>query len=202
MKSIIFRIIILLFGVNTFSQVNELKDIETYSSEFYMDMRYATTNNFLEEVLYDCAKCILLPDVAEALNQVNLYFNELGYRIKIFDCYRPLDVQKKMFAKVPNPIYVADPKEGSVHNKGGAVDITLVTLDGKFVDMGTDHDYFGKEAHIDNYNLPEEVLANRKILQDGMKKFGFNTIQSEWWHFNHHKANGQPVKNEPLPCGD
>lgn len=199
-SSLTFVFVIFLNASVSFSQTALLTNIKDLSSSFTLDMRYATENNFLEEVLYDCGTCLLLPETAEALNQANLYFNAMGYRIKIWDCYRPLDVQVKMFAKVPNPIYVADPKEGSIHNRGGAVDLTLETLDGKELDMGTDHDHFGREAHIDNFDLPEAVLNNRKILETGMKQFGFQTIQSEWWHFNHTSASGKPVMNEPLPC--
>jgi D-alanyl-D-alanine dipeptidase len=201
MKSSLILVAVFFLNVSvSFSQTALLTNIEDLSSTFTLDMRYATTNNFLEEKLYDCGSCLLLPETAKALNQANHYFNAMGYRIKIWDCYRPLDVQVKMFAKVPNPMYVADPKEGSIHNRGGAVDLTLETLDGKELDMGTDHDHFGREAHIDNFDLPEVVLNNRKILETGMKQFGFQTIQSEWWHFNHSSASGEPVMNEPLPC--
>lgn len=182
------------------SGTEKLTDLATLSTDFKMDMRYATANNFLKEVLYDCGTCLLLDDVANALNNANKYFIEKGYRIKIYDCYRPLDVQKKMFEKVPNPMYVADPAKGSIHNRGGAVDITLVTLDGKEVPMGTDHDHFGEEAHIDYTDLPQDILNNRKLLQDGMKQFGFDVLSSEWWHFDHETAKGHPVMNEPLPC--
>jgi len=201
MKSSLILVLVIFLNVFvSFSQTALLTNIEDLSSSFTLDMRYATDNNFLKEELYDCGTCLLLPETAEALNQANFYFNSFGYRIKIWDCYRPLDVQVKMFIKVPNPMYVADPKEGSIHNRGGAVDLTLETLDGKELDMGTDHDHFGREAHIDNFDLPIEVLTNRKILEIGMKQFGFQSIQSEWWHFNHTSASGKPVMNEPLPC--
>ena len=182
-------------------RAQELVDISSLSSEFEYEIRYATPNNFIGETVYDCAKCLLRPEVAKALNEANQYFCELGYRIKLYDCYRPLDVQKTMWAKVPNATYVANPYgKGSIHNKGAAVDITLVTLEGCYVEMGTDYDYFGKEAHIDNMNLPEAVLANRKLLMDGMIKHGFNTIRSEWWHFSFRKNLSYTTLNEPLPC--
>ncbi|PKP25795.1 MAG: peptidase M15 [Bacteroidetes bacterium HGW-Bacteroidetes-2] len=192
---------IFLFCLTSFLKKSEnLVAIDSYSSTFFLDIRYATTNNFLKEKLYDCSLCLLLPEVAEALNNANYYFCDRGYVITLFDCYRPLSVQKKMWAKVPNPIYVADPAIGSVHNRGAALDLTLRTLNGEYIDMGTDHDFFGREAHIDNFNLADEILTNRKILQDGMKSFGFATIQSEWWHFNFIKKNGAPVLNIPFPC--
>src|SRR5690606_22229990 len=154
-----------------------LVDLEALSTEFSYEIRYATSNNFIGETLYDCPKCLLRPEVAEALLNANQFFCEKGYRIKIYDCYRPLGVQKKMWAKVPRATYVGNPfGNGSVHNKGAAVDITLETLDGCYVEMGSDFDHFGREAHIDNYNFSEEILANRQLLFEGMRKFGFNTI--------------------------
>ena len=155
------------------------------------------------EAMYDCAKCLLRPEVAEALVQANNYFCEKGYKIKLYDCYRPLDVQKKMWAKVPNPSYVANPYgNGSVHNRGAAIDLTLVTLEGCYVEMGTDYDFFGRAAHIDNNDLPSEVLANRKLLIDGMRAFGFQTIRTEWWHFSFQKNWQYATLNTPLPCAN
>jgi len=192
---------ILLFSFISFSKKPEnLVSIDSFSSTFLLDIRYATANNFLSEKLYECNVCLLLSEVAEALNNANYYFCDRGFIIAIFDCYRSLSVQKKMWAKVPNPIYVADPAIGSVHNRGAAIDLTLKTLNGEDIDMGTSYDFFGRAAHIDNFNLPKEIVANRKILQDGMKSFGFATIQSEWWHFNFVNKNGAPVLNIPFPC--
>jgi D-alanyl-D-alanine dipeptidase len=198
---------ILLFTFLFFSFTSEEKfqeplvNIEALSTEFVFEIRYATPNNFIGETLYDCPKCLLRPEVAEALLQANQYFCEKGYRIKIYDCYRPLDVQKKMWAKVPRPTYVGNPYgNGSIHNKGAAVDITLETLEGCYVEMGSDYDYFGREAHIDNYNFSEEILANRKLLFEGMRKFGFNTIRTEWWHFSYKRNWSYKTLNIPLPC--
>jgi len=178
-----------------------LVDLQELSTEFAYEIRYATPNNFIGETLYDCPKCLLRPEVAEALLEANQYFCEKGFRIKIYDCYRPLDVQKKMWAKVPRPTYVGNPNgNGSIHNKGAAVDITLETLEGCYVEMGSDYDYFGKEAHIDNYNFSKEILANRKLLFEGMRKFGFNTIRTEWWHFSYKRNWSYKTLNVPLPC--
>ncbi len=190
-----------LFISNSFSQnLSKLVDMEQYSNEFVFDIRYATSNNFTKEELYDCAKCLLLPEVAEAVKNANYYFCDRGYKIKFFDCYRPLSVQKKMWIKVPNPIYVADPARGSVHNRAAAIDLTLITHEGKEIDMGADYDFFGRAAHTDNYNLPTEVLENRKLLQEGMLKFGFATIQSEWWHFNYLPKSRSPILDIPFDC--
>ena len=156
-----------------------------YSKDFVYDMKYATTDNFLEKQVYECDECYTRVNTAKALIAVNKAFMEEGYRIKFYDCYRPHSVQKKMWEIYPNPTYVADPAKGSIHNKGGAVDITLVDMEGNELDMGTSFDFFGKKAHHAFSELPEEVLNNRKVLKATMEAYGFNAITSEWWHYNY-----------------
>ena len=201
-KYLYIPFILLLFSFSSEKiPQNDLVDISEISSEFEYEIRYATPNNFIGEKLYDCPKCLLRPQVAQALLAANQYFCERGYRIKIFDCYRPLDVQKKMWAKVPRATYVANPYEkGSIHNKGAAVDITLVTLEGCYLDMGSDYDFFGRAAHIDNLNFSEEILARRKLLSEGMQIHGFKTVRTEWWHFSFKKNWSYETLNTPLPC--
>ncbi|PKB44688.1 D-alanyl-D-alanine dipeptidase [Cellulophaga sp. RHA19] len=174
--------------------------IADFSGDFAYDLRYATTNNFLKEKVYDCPECYTRAKTAKALLAANSDFIKLGYRIKFFDCYRPNSVQYKMWKIVPNPQYVANPKKGSIHNKGGAVDITLETLDGIEVDMGTDFDFFGKKAYHDNTNLPEEILANRKLLKETMEKHGFWSIRTEWWHYNLSAMSNAKVANFKWDC--
>lgn len=102
---------------------------------------------------------------------------------------------------MPRATYVANPENGgSIHNRGAAVDITLVTLDNSDVNMGTEFDYFGKKAHIDNLNFSDEILDNRQLLFNGMRKFGFQTIRTEWWHFSYKKNLRYPSYNTPFPC--
>ena len=171
-----------------------------FSGDFAYDLRYATTNNFLKAKVYDCPECYTRVKTAKALLKANAYFMKLGYRIKFFDCYRPNSVQYKMWEIVPNPQYVANPKKGSIHNKGGAVDITLETLDGKEIDMGTDFDFFGKKAYHDNTNLAEDILTNRKLLKETMEKHGFWSIRTEWWHYNLSAMSNAKVANFKWDC--
>jgi D-alanyl-D-alanine dipeptidase len=171
-----------------------------YSGEFRYDLRYATTNNFLKSRVYPCAECYTRAKTARALLLANRDFMAKGYRIKFFDCYRPNSVQFKMWELVPNPQYVANPVKGSIHNRGGAVDITLVTLDGRDVDMGTDFDFFGKRAYHDNTDLPKHVLENRKLLKETMEAHGFWAIRTEWWHYNLSAASSYPVANFEWDC--
>ncbi|MCP5064349.1 MAG: M15 family metallopeptidase [Ignavibacteriae bacterium] len=159
-----------------------LKNID---STIVTDVRYATTNNFTGKVLYKTDKVMLRKIVADSLAKVNAYFKEFfNLRIKIFDGYRPLLVQKLMWKIMPDDRYVANPAKGSRHNRGAAVDITLVDSLGKQLDMGTEYDNFTKKAHPSYKQFPEIILGNRNLLSEIMKKFGFHPITSEWWHFD------------------
>ena len=174
--------------------------LSDYSPDFSYDLRYATDENFMEEAVYDCPKCYTRVKTARALIAANQEFMELGVRIRFFDCYRPNSVQYRMWKIVPNPQYVANPVRGSVHNRGGAVDITLETLQGTPLDMGTGFDYFGRRAYHDNRNLPDTVLQNRKLLKDTMEKHGFASVRTEWWHYNLKTAYRDPVADFRWPC--
>ncbi|QBA63844.1 M15 family metallopeptidase [Muriicola soli] len=188
-----------------FPSLEELSDttfvrLANYSSEFSYELRYATTNNFLKTKVYDCPECYTRKKTAVALIAANKELAERGYRIRFFDCYRPNSVQYKMWEIYPNPQYVANPDKGSIHNRGGAVDITLETLDGKVLDMGTDFDYFGREAHHDYLEMTEEVLRNRTLLKGVMEKNGFWSVRTEWWHYNLGSASRDPVANFSWKC--
>ena len=171
-----------------------------FSDDFAYDMRYATENNFLKAKVYDCAECYTRVKTAKALIEANADFMKKGTKIKFFDCYRPNSVQYKMWEIVPNPQYVADPVKGSIHNKGGAVDITLVDFGGNELDMGTGFDFFGREAYHDNVDLPEKVLGNRKLLKETMEAHGFWSIRTEWWHYNLSAASNDKVANFKWDC--
>lgn len=171
-----------------------------FSDDFAYDMRYATDNNFLKAQVYDCAECFTRVKTVKALLKANEAFKKEGVKIKFYDCYRPNSVQYKMWKIVPNPQYVANPVKGSIHNKGGAVDITLVSLEGEELDMGTDFDFFGKRAYHDNLDLPQEILDNRKLLKETMKKHGFWSTRTEWWHYNLQGASKDPIANFKWEC--
>ncbi len=172
-----------------------------YAEGFYYDMKYATADNFLDTVVYDCADCLLRKEVADALIQANEEFVRRGFRIKFFDCYRPVDVQKIMWDVFPNPGYVANPyTSGSIHNRGGAVDITLVDPEGNELDMGTPFDSFEPTAHHSYKQLPDTVLKNRQLLKSVMESYAFSAIRTEWWHYNHTNAREYSLSNFRTEC--
>lgn len=184
MKKIILSYIFFLAVVS--AQVDTaIVYLGSIDSTIVMDVKYATTNNFVGKVLYPTDKVYMRKIVAEKLSEANRYLREnYNLAIKIFDGYRPLSVQKLMWEILPDPRYVADPSKGSRHNRGAAVDITLIDENGNEIEMGTPYDDFTEKAHYDYEELSDDVKANRKLLRDVMIKFGFEPLETEWWHFD------------------
>ncbi len=182
------------------AQQSDFVLLKSLSPDFVFDMKYATPDNFLKQAVYDCGDCYLRKSTAEALVKANAEFLKLGYRIKLFDCYRPLAVQKKMWKILPGTHYVANPAKGSKHNRGAAVDLTLVDKDGNELDMGTPFDFFGKEAHHTCTTLPKKVLENRKLLKDILNKYNFKSIYSEWWHYEYRPEMHSKVEDFQWEC--
>lgn len=172
------------------------------TTQIPLDMKYATADNFLKEAVYPCAECWLRSETAAAVLKAQAYFLEKGYSLHIWDCYRPRRIQYKMWEIVNNPSYVADPRKGSIHNRGGAVDLTLATLDGELLDMGTDFDYFGPESHREYAQLTPEQKTNRALLQAGMEAAGFVGLPSEWWHYDLQGSKEFPLADFQWECKD
>ncbi|MCL9804343.1 D-alanyl-D-alanine dipeptidase [Flavobacterium amniphilum] len=171
-----------------------------YVSDLVFDMKYATTDNFLKTKVYECDECFLRLKTVKALADASKCFKRKGYRIKIFDCYRPLDVQKKMWSIVSDPDYVANPARGSIHNRGGAIDITLVDENGNELDMGAGFDHFGPESAHSYDQFEKVILKNRKLLKRIMLRNGFEALNSEWWHYNLKGSKKDKVSNFTWNC--
>ena len=184
------------------SEINDTTfvNLKDYDANFVLDMKYATEDNFLKSKVYDCGSCYLRYKTVKKLITANEKFKKKSFQIKLFDCYRPLDVQKKMWTLVPNPNYVANPSKGSIHNRGGAVDITLIDTNGMPLEMGTEFDFFGPESSHDYQNLSEQILNNRKLLKKIMSKSGFESFDSEWWHYNLKGAKKDKISNFTWKC--
>jgi len=199
MKLIITFLSVLLSFV-VWGQQSDFVRLKDLSPDFVYELKYATPDNFLKQAVYDCGECYLRKSTAEALVKANEAFKQLGYRIKLFDCYRPLSVQKKMWKILPGTHYVANPAKGSKHNRGAAVDLTLVDAQGKELNMGTPFDFFGKEAHHTYTEHPKEVLENRKLLKETLNKYNFKSIYSEWWHYEYRPEMQSKVENFEWQC--
>ncbi|MDO8366386.1 MAG: D-alanyl-D-alanine dipeptidase [Saprospiraceae bacterium] len=174
-------------------------DLARLDPSIRLDIRYATTDNFTKAKIYDCARCLLRPEAAEAIVSAHKALKKQGLGLKMFDCYRPRPYQQRLWDKVPNPDYVTPPSKGSMHSRGAAVDLTIVDSKGNELDMGTPYDYFGREAHTDNNQMPQKVLANRWILREAMESVGLKGIRTEWWHFSYQRKVW-PLSDYVWPC--
>lgn len=167
--------------------------------DLVLDIRYATSNNFTGQVLYEAARCLLRPKVAERLARAQEILRPKGYRLKVFDCYRPFSVQKKLWEVMPVSGLVAPPaRGGSNHNRGAAVDVSLVRRDGSAVEMPTEYDDFSKAARINSKLPSERAQRHRTILQDAMIRAGFKPMYKEWWHFDSEDALTYRTLDIPL----
>jgi zinc D-Ala-D-Ala dipeptidase len=162
-----------------------------------LDLRYKTTNNFMQQDLYrDYDGCYLHEDAAAKLEKAASILNEKrpGWRLRVLDALRPREIQEKMFAKVKgtkHSKYVADPRDGSGHCYGMSVDVTLEDANGNEIDMGTPFDDFTPLAqpryeamHLKQGKLTREQYENRLLLRSVMREAGFGSLKQEWWHFN------------------
>jgi D-alanyl-D-alanine dipeptidase len=163
----------------------EFIELNKLNPNILLDIRYATTNNFTGKIVYPEARAFLVKEAAYSLDSVQKELETMELGLKIYDAYRPLSVQKIFWEIMPDERYVADPKKGSRHNRGMAVDLTLVDKDGKELSMPTEYDDFTEKAHRDYMILTDEQIKNRKILEDVMVKYGFIPFATEWWHFDY-----------------
>jgi D-alanyl-D-alanine dipeptidase len=168
-------------------QWTELKSLD---ATILLDIRYATTDNFVKAKMYDCGRCFLRPEAAKAIAKVHKELKDKGYGgLKLFDCYRPKPYQQRLWNKVPDDRYVTPPWKGSMHTRGLAVDLTIVDKNGRELDMGTEFDNFTERAHSDNKNLPQTILDNRALLRGMLEQVGFKGIRTEWWHFSYSRKS-------------
>ena len=175
-----------------------LVDAQKYDSSLTLDIRYATKNNFTHQAVYPEARCLLRKPVAEALSRVQTSLKARGLSLKVFDCYRPLSVQRIFWKLVPDERYVADPEKGSRHNRGAAVDITLLDSNGHEVEMPSGYDDFSEKAHGDYQSGSKKAIANRALLEKFMEQEGFVGLDTEWWHFDFKGWEKYPLEDVPF----
>jgi D-alanyl-D-alanine dipeptidase len=166
--------------------LQKMVEVKTLIPSVIYDLRYATPENFTGKQLYKKNDHTFLRlEVLKALSKVQEQLTTSGHGLKIFDAYRPYRVTKKMWELVHDERYVANPQKGSGHNRGLAVDLTIIDLKtGRELNMGTGFDNFTDTAHQTFTNLPPDMLANRRLLRETMEKFGFKALETEWWHYS------------------
>lgn len=178
---------------------HDLVNIQKINPTIRLDILYATTKNFTHKKVYPSAHCFLRRSVAKKLDLVQKELKKKGLGLKIFDGYRPLSVQKKFWSICPDPRYVLNPNKpgGSRHNRGIAVDVTLINLKtGKELEMPSAYDDFSSKAHRDYHAIEKRnpiAAKNCKLLETVMHKHGFTGIKTEWWHFDFKSLETSPA---------
>ncbi|HXH02023.1 MAG TPA: D-alanyl-D-alanine dipeptidase [Candidatus Competibacteraceae bacterium] len=155
---------------------------ERYDVE--LDLVYASERNFTGRPVYRQARCYLHPEAAECLRIAVALARPLGLRLKIFDAFRPQEAQWALWSHTPDPEFLADPRQGSSHSRGVALDLTLVDGAGRELDMGTPFDAFTPLSHHRRTDLPPQAQRNRLLLLGLMTAAGWDYYEHEWWHYN------------------
>jgi len=164
---------------------NELVEIKKVIPTIKLDIRYATRNNFMQQVMYKQARAFARKPVVEALKKIQKELSKKGYGLKIFDGYRPYAITVEFYKKASDKNFVANPAKGSKHNRGCAVDLTLINLKtGKELVMPTPYDSFSAAAAAKYDNVSPEARKNRDFLIAIMAKYQMNVLENEWWHYD------------------
>jgi D-alanyl-D-alanine dipeptidase len=178
----------------------ELVDVARAVPDAVLDLLYATGANFLGRAVYPPgARCLVLAPVAARLERAAARLRRDGLRLRLYDCYRPLAVQREMWRLVPRKGFVADPARGSNHNRAAAVDVGLAARDGSEVELPTAFDAFEPRARADaTRGVSAAARRNRDLLRAAMEAEGFRVNRMEWWHFDAPEARRAPILDAPL----
>lgn len=179
----------------------ELREIVKLEPTIKLDIRYATRNNFLGRPVYKESRAFLQKPAAEALVRAHQRLRPQGYGIVVFDGYRPWAVTKIFWDVTPQDkkIFVADPNQGSRHNRGCAVDLSMYELStGKIVQMPSEYDEMTERAHINYACATPETKRLREMLRSAMEAEGFAVYEPEWWHYDYKDWKEYPILNVPF----
>lgn len=187
-----------MLSVNKGLHLAELVRIEDVDETILIELRYASRDNFTGEPVYPVAVALLRRETAEKLSNANGELMEMGYRIKVWDAYRPYHVHKALWqAAGSKRNFFADPQYGSIHNRGAAVDITLVDMQGQELEMPSDFDDFTGRGHR-AAQMSDQARTNMDLLTDVMVRNGFVYLDFEWWHFADNQWWRYPILDLPL----
>lgn len=179
----------------------DLVELIKLDTSIHLDIRYATANNLTHRAVYTQARAFLQRPAAEALVKVNASLKPLGYGLLVFDGYRPWSVTKIFWDITPdeNKKFVADPKQGSRHNRGCAVDLSLYNLaTGKEIEMTGVYDEMSERSYPDYKGGTEKQRAMRDLLRAKMEAQGFTVYPYEWWHFDFNDWRSYTITNVPF----
>lgn len=176
--------------------MEKFADLEKVNPNIILDIRYATKDNFTGKQWYNLPKCFLRVSVAEKVNRIQQKIEKQGLSLKVFDGYRPHFVTQAFWDLIEDKRYVANPIVGSKHNRGAAIDLTIVDKEsGQEWEMPTAFDSLEKKAHRDYFDLPAHVIENRTFLENIMLEEKFEPLPHEWWHFNDCNWELYPLEN-------
>ncbi len=174
----------------------ELVEVGPPRHDAVIALAYATDGNVTGKAIYRRAQCYLHRDAAEHLARAIALARALGLRIKLFDAFRPSEAQWVLWNRFPDPEFVADPRRGSPHSRGVAVDLTLIDGAGDELNMGTGFDDFTPRAHHANPDVPTDAQRNRAILLGIMTAAGWDFYRNEWWHYQLFNARRYPLYSD------
>ncbi len=200
MKQLVGHLSVVFFFLisNPAWAVGDHQFVEVNGESFVVDLRYNSTDNFLKNNVYasfGLDKCYVHQKMYDALQRAVHFLKADRLKLVMWDCYRPVDVQRAMWKLVPDPRYVANPKYGSNHNRGAAIDVTLADADGNLLPMPTGFDDFSVKAAPSYRCKSDEIVKcrNRATLVQLMKSVGLRPIRSEWWHYELPEAASYPI---------
>jgi len=161
-----------------------------------IDLRYATNDNITGQPVYRHAAAFLNEEAAEKLTMAIRLAAALGYRFRIFDAFRPSEAQWTLWNHTPDPNFLADPRKGSPHSRGAAVDLTLIDAQGHDLDMGTAFDAFTPLSHHGRLDISPDAQRNRALLLGLMTAAGWDFYRNEWWHYQLFDAKRHPLLSD------
>jgi D-alanyl-D-alanine dipeptidase len=169
--------------------------VEIAAPAFDVDPRiaYAGPDNFTGKPVYGRAACYLHADAARLLARAVALAAEIDLRLRIFDAFRPTEAQWVLWTHTPDPDFLADPRRGSPHSRGAAVDLTLIDRSGRALEMGTDFDAFTPRSRHGARGVPAEASRNRHLLLGLMTAAGWDFYRNEWWHYQMFEARRYPL---------
>ncbi|MBK20574.1 MAG: D-alanyl-D-alanine dipeptidase [Rhodospirillaceae bacterium] len=174
----------------------DLVEIAPPEYDVDIELLYATDGNFTGKPVYKTPICYLHKDAADALKKTIIYAAELDFRIRIYDAFRPSEAQWVLWDHTPDPDFLADPRRGSPHSRGTAIDLTLITAEGQPLEMGTGFDAFTPRSHHGNTDISKIAQQNRLILLGIMTLAGWDFYRNEWWHYQLFDSRNFPLVSD------
>ena len=175
-----------------------LVEITSEKFDIVLNIAYATTNNFTGKPVYKHGGCYLHKEAEKCLKKAIALANVLGYKFKIFDAFRPSEAQWILWNHTSKPEFLADPRRGSPHSRGIAVDLTLIDRMGRELDMGTSFDTFSRKSHHGSFNVSPDAQRNRHLLMGIMTTAGWDFYRNEWWHYQLFNSKDYPLLSDSI----